>query len=439
MVLFYSPPKKTVSPRTIELTIDSLDAFGQGIAHYQGKTVFVKNALPSERVKIKLTEDRKNYAKAKVTQYCNTSPVRTTALCLHYQVCGGCEMQHMSAQMQHHLKAEALVNLLKKEANYELTVTDIQVIEDKPYHYRRRARLALMWQNNQLAMGFRQLESSQIVDITVCPVLVPELEQLIVPLRSCLNRLKDKKALGHVELIHTESGIIVILRHIKPLIEKDKQILVTFAEQHEISLYLLGETLTHCSGSQHHYYIINDLTLEFSPQDFIQVNTQINRKMIYQAINWLDLQPTDHVLDLFCGMGNFSLPIAQHCHHVIGVEGVQTLVEKAKYNARINQQHLLAEVDFFVSNLDEVAKKPIWFTNKINKILLDPARAGAYHVMDSIIAHQPSHIVYISCNPATLVRDSKKLKQAGYKIVKASILDMFPQTKHIESMLLFKK
>ncbi len=439
MVLFYSPPKKTVSSKTIDVTIHALDAFGQGIADYHGKTVFVKNALPQEQVKAKLTEDKKQFAKASVIQYQRKSPQRITPQCSHYQRCGGCEMQHIPEQLQHDVKAQALANLLKKEADYTLETTNINVIAATPYHYRRRARLAVMWQKNQLWMGFRQVESNQIVDIKMCPVLVPELEHLLIPLKNCLTHLKDKKALGHIELLHTESGSMIILRHIKPFSDQDITTLVTFAKQHALSLYLLGESLVHYSGPQMHYYDIDGLTLTFSPLDFIQVNSEINRQMIAQALNWLDLQPTDQVLDLFCGMGNFSLPLAKRCQKVIGVEGVPALVEKAKHNAILNQQSLLAEVDFFVSNLDEVTNQPSWFTADINKILLDPARAGAYQIMDKIIAHQPSHIVYISCNPATLVRDSKKLIEAGYQIMKASILDMFPQTKHIESMLLFIK
>lgn len=439
MVVFYSPPKKSLSNKPIELTIDGLDAFGQGIAHYQGKTVFVKNALPSERVKVKLIEDKKQYAKANVIQFYSQSPQRTPAKCSHYQVCGGCEMQHIPNDLQHLSKAEALANLLKKETNFSLVATDINIISASTYHYRRRARLAIMWQNNQLLMGFRQLESNQIVDIKMCPVLVTELEQLLLPLKSCLRALKDKKSLGHVELIHSESGSLLILRHTKLLDEIDTATLVNFAKQYDLSLYLYGESLVHYYGKQIHYYQIDQLKLEFSPQDFIQVNGKINNQMITQAINWLDLQTTDQVLDLFCGMGNFSLPIAQHCHKVIGVEGVPALVEKAKHNVIVNQQNIVAKVDFWINNLDEVKQKPTWFTKDINKILLDPARAGAYKVMDNIIAHQPSHVVYISCNPATLVRDSKKLLAAGYQIAKASILDMFPQTKHIESMLLFTK
>lgn len=437
MVLFYTPTKKAVSSSTFKLQIKALDAFGQGIAYHNGKTIFVRNALPSEEVEVKLTEDKKQYAKARVIKYCSTSSMRAEPQCQHYGRCGGCEMQHIAPVMQHTIKSQALINLLHKETDYLLTEQAVSVVASNPYHYRRRARLAIMLVNNQLQIGFRKKESNQIVDIKMCPVLVEELAHLLLPLKSCLQQLKNKKALGHAELIHTESGTILVLRHIHPLNDADRAQLIAFAKQYHLSLYLHGESCEHVYGSTNHYYDIEQWQLVFSPLDFIQVNATINEKMIQQAISWLDLQPTDAVLDLFCGMGNFSLPIAARCRKVIGVEGVPALVERAKQNLVLNAIKTTGTVDFFVGNLDNIDHQPIWFPSDINKVLLDPARAGAYQVMDKIIEHRPSHVVYISCNPATLVRDSKKLLQAGYQIVKSSILDMFPQTKHIESMLLF--
>ncbi|RKS85955.1 23S rRNA (uracil1939-C5)-methyltransferase [Orbus hercynius] len=438
MVVFYSPVKKSApQQKAITLHIDTIDAFGQGVAHYHGKTIFVKNALPSEEVDVRLTEDKKQYAKAKVLKYRTKSEQRVEHICPHYHVCGGCEMQHMPSSMQHTVKAQALSDHLKKETGYAIAVNDINIIAAKPYHYRRRARLAIMCDKNHLVIGFRQLESNHIVDINACPVLVTALADLIQPLKTCLYGIKDKKALGHIELIDVDSGTICVLRHIRPLSEQDRLRLHKFALHHKISLYLYGDELMHFAGLSEHYYCVNQLKLTFSPLDFIQVNRDINLKMIEQAIDWLDVRADDRILDLFCGMGNFSLPLATLCQQVIGVEGVNALVEKAQYNVTSNRQQLTAQVEFFVSNLEETENNMTWFVPGINKVLLDPARAGAYQVIDKLIAHAPSHIVYISCNPATLIRDSLKLLQAGYRITNASILDMFPQTKHIESMLLF--
>lgn len=440
MVLFYSPPKKALaSLKTIKLTVDSLDAFGQGIAHYHGKTIFIRNALPNEQVDVRLTDDKKQYAKGNVLKYNTLSPQRLEPVCQHYSACGGCEMQHMSIPMQHQVKVDAFTSLFKKETGYLLNAADVKVISATPYHYRRRARLAIMQEKNQFVVGFRQLESKQIVDINMCPVLVESLEQLLLPLKACLNQVRDKKSLGHIELIHTDSGTLIVLRHMRPLAMEDARRLIDFAQQYHLSLYLHGDQLVHLAGSQSHYYIINQLKLTFSPLDFIQVNSSVNVQMIAQAIDWLSLQPQDCVLDLFCGMGNFTLPIATICSQVIGVEGVTTLVNKARENTELNQSHLAGHSKFFISNLDDIEDNATWFSGDINKVLLDPARPGAHNVMAQIVQHSPSHVVYISCNPATLVRDSKILLQAGYQIAKVSILDMFPQTKHIESMLLFIK
>lgn len=446
MVNFYSPPKAKRITEKLTVTIDDLDAFGQGVAHHQGKTVFVKSALPGEKVDILLTESKKNYAKAKTTKYHNQSPERVNPVCHHYQVCGGCDMQHISSRLQHQAKANALINLLQKEGGLspsDLSALQTEIIADKPYGYRRRARLAINWVKNGLMIGFRQSESSQIIDIQQCPILTHELESLLIPLQNCLRQLKNKKGLGHVELISVESGVIVLLRHVTPLNDEDKDRLTRFAEQNQVSFYLQGEHCVALTDNNEHYYEIEQLQLTFSPLDFIQVNRNINQKMVAKALDWLALTPTDRVLDLFCGMGNFSLPIAVKSHFVIGIEGVDALVEKAKLNVIRNQGILNnAKIDFFVSNLDD--NQPFEMLNqhdlvRVNKVLLDPARSGALNAIAKIVKIQPSHIVYISCNPATLARDSKQLIEAGYRIVQMAILDMFPQTKHVESMLLFMK
>lgn len=441
MVVFYSSPKKnSARPARLKLQISAIDAFGQGIARHNGKTIFVKNALPNEEVDVQLTDDKKQYAKAKVTKYHSLSTQRVEPRCPHYQVCGGCEMQHMPIDMQHEVKKQALSNLFSKEADCTITTDDIQVIASQAYHYRRRARLAILFDKNRLVIGFRQLESNQIVDIQTCPVLVEQLANLLMPLKACLNEIKDQKALGHLELIDVDSGSIVVLRHTRPLAEADIVRLTTFAQQQHVALYLHGKEFVHLAGQTEHYYCINQLKLTFSPLNFIQVNGAMNLKMVEQALDWLNLQPDDGVLDLFCGMGNFSLPLATRCQQVIGVEGVDELVNKAQKNMVLNNDNVIAKSQFFVSNLEDSSQhNTLWYTNTINKVLLDPARAGALQIMDKIIEHSPSHVVYISCNPATLVRDSKKLLDAGYVISKAAILDMFPQTKHIESMLLFRK
>lgn len=437
MVQFYSPPKKSLLPKKLMVTIDRLDAFGQGIAMHQNKPIFINNALPGETVEIQFTESKKQYSKARVITYHHCSNNRQTPDCPHYGKCGGCQMQHIDLSTQQQIKRQAFIHAMRKETGITLAESDVAIITSPPYHYRRRARLAIMFEHNKVQIGFRAPESNHIINIQSCPVLVHELEQLITPLRHCVEQIQDKRALGHIELMHVDSGTIVVLRHTKPLCEHDKQQLLTFATQNNVSLYLHGQALVHLAGHDLHYYYVDDLELMFSPLDFIQVNSNINLQMIKQAIHWLELNENDSVLDLFCGMGNFSFPIAKIAKRVIGVEGVSALVEKATSNITVNHDRLKGEISFFVGDLELTDKTPIWYHNDINKVLLDPARLGAYQVMNIIAERKPEKIVYISCNPATLARDSQLLLQADYQISQSMILDMFPQTKHIESMLLF--
>ena len=439
MVNFYTPAKKKLVSQKLTVTVTKLDAFGQGVANHNGKTIFVKSALPDETVDIQLTEDKKNYAKAKVIKYHNYSHQRVKPQCQYYTKCGGCELQHISSTLQQQAKYEALIKLLQKEAGVLLEDNLPNIIEDQPYHYRRRARLSINLVKGELFVGFRQSESNQIVNIENCPILVKQLNDLLIPLQSCLRQIKQNKTLGHIELIAVDSGIILVLRHTLPLSELDSQLLIQFAEVHNISLYFHGDKLVHVFGTKEHYYLVNQLKLTFSPLDFIQVNSRINQKMIDKALEWLDVSSNDKILDLFCGMGNFSLPMATICQSVTGIEGVEALVEKAKFNTKLNKDKVKAKTQFFTCNLEDKQQSSLWNQIIYDKILLDPARAGAYNASAEIVKISPSKLVYISCNPATLARDCKLFIEEGYNIAKIAILDMFPQTKHIESMLMLTK
>ena len=439
MVNFYTPAKKKLVSQKLTVTVTKLDAFGQGVANHNGKTIFVKSALPDETVDIQLTEDKKNYAKAKVIKYHNYSHQRVKPQCQYYTKCGGCELQHISSTLQQQAKYEALIKLLQKEAGVLLEDNLPNIIADQPYHYRRRARLSINLVKGELFVGFRQSESNQIVNIENCPILVKQLNDLLIPLQSCLRQIKQKKTLGHIELIAVDSGIILVLRHTLPLSELDSQLLIQFAEVHNISLYFHGDKLVHVFGTKEHYYLVNQLKLTFSPLDFIQVNSRINQKMIDKALEWLDVSSNDKILDLFCGMGNFSLPMATICQSVTGIEGVEALVEKAKFNTKLNKDKVKAKTQFFTCNLEDKQQSSLWNQIIYDKILLDPARAGAYNASAEIVKISPSKLVYISCNPATLARDCKLFIEEGYNIAKIAILDMFPQTKHIESMLMLTK
>ncbi|HGL4248111.1 TPA: 23S rRNA (uracil(1939)-C(5))-methyltransferase RlmD [Enterobacter hormaechei] len=430
MAQFYSAKRRVTTRQIITVEATDLDPFGQGVARHKGKTLFITGLLPGERADITLTEDKRQYARGQVKRRLNDSPERVTPRCPHFGVCGGCQQQHASTELQQKSKSSALARLVGHDVN--------DIIADRPWGYRRRARLSLSYQpkTERLEMGFRKAGSSDIVSVTQCPVLVPHLEALLPDVHHCLASLDGVRSLGHVELVLANSGPLMVLRHNAPLSKADREKLERFSHSHELALFLApqSEILEQVSGEAP-WYASDGLRLTFSPRDFIQVNDGVNQQMIANALAWLDVQPTDRVLDLFCGMGNFTLPLARKAASVVGVEGVEALVVKGQENA---QQNGLQNVTFFHQNLeDDVTQQP-WAKQGFDKILLDPARAGAPGVMQHIIKLAPERVVYVSCNPATLARDSEALLSGGYQIRRLAMLDMFPHTGHLESMVLFE-
>ncbi|WP_127957343.1 23S rRNA (uracil(1939)-C(5))-methyltransferase RlmD [Serratia microhaemolytica] len=438
MAQFYSAKRRVTTQsaaQIVTVTVTDLDPFGHGVAHHQGKTLFVSGVLPGEQAEVQLTENRRQFAKAKRVRLINHSPQRRQPRCPHFATCGGCQQQHASIELQQQSKLAALNRLLLNQTA-QLPPTEA-VISGPAYGYRRRARLALQWQNKQqrLLIGFRQAESAQLVPLQQCPVLVPELTQLLVPLQQCLASLTAAKRLGHVELVQADNGTMLVLRHLDALQSVDRQTLLRFAAQHALTLYLAGDSeqleLLH---GEPPYYLLDGMRLAFGPRDFIQVNSTVNQQMVAQALEWLAITASDRVLDLFCGMGNFSLPLAKRAKEVVAVEGVATLVAKGQYNA---QYHSLSNLSFFHANLEEDLSQQPWATQGFDKVLLDPARAGAAGVMPHIVKLAPQRVVYVSCHPATLARDSSVLLAAGYRLAGVRMLDMFPHTGHLESMALF--
>jgi 23S rRNA (uracil1939-C5)-methyltransferase len=289
----------------------------------------------------------------------------------------------------------------------------------------------------QLKFGFRKKQSKDIVNVTHCPVLAPELNQLMPPLQKMLQGFSNQDALGHIELVKGDNTRVIVLRHMKPLKEQDQAQLEAFASEQQATLYLMPQTdqLDRIVGEQAHY-LEAGVTIPFEPNNFIQVNQQVNAQMVEQALNWLELAEQDRVLDLFCGLGNFSLPMAKTAQRVIGVEGVDAMVEKATFNAKLNQ---LDNAVFYQANLEQDMTGQPWASEKFDKLLLDPARAGASGIVDQISELGATRVVYVSCNPATLARDSQSLLNQGFQLDKLGMLDMFPHTSHLESMALFVK
>ena len=431
MAQFYSAKRRVTTRQIITVTVSSLDPFGQGVARHNGKALFINGLLPDESAEVTLTEDKKQYARGQVKRRLTTSSERETPRCPHFGVCGGCQQQHASVALQQRSKREALSRLMKRDVD--------EVISGEAWGYRRRARLSVNYQpkTQTLQMGFRKANSNDIVEVVQCPVLVPNLEALLPGVRECLASLKGKRQLGHVELVSADNGPLMVLRHTAALSDEDKEKLERFSHSSGVALYLAPESeILERVTSEEPWYSSDGLRLTFSPRDFIQVNDDVNQQMVATALSWLDIQSTDRVLDLFCGMGNFTLPLAVRAQSVVGVEGVPALVAKGRENAALNH---LENVTFFHENLEDDVTLQAWAKHGFDKVLLDPARAGAPGVMQHVIKLAPTRVVYVSCNPATLARDSEALLNAGYQIQRMAMLDMFPHTGHQESMVLFER
>lgn len=431
----------------ISLEVTQLDHFGAGIAHQDGKIIFVPGALPGESVTGQLTEQKKRHARATLQQVVTPSPDRVAPKCAHYDQCGGCDLQHLAIDKQRSHKQDALISLMARLGQAQAETLAPALI-GKEWDYRRRARLATFYDRNtkHTTLGFRAKATKQVIKIAHCPVLATPLSDLILPLSKVLNQLSGKKALGHVELIEANNGHFVVIRMTKTMLDKDTEKLRAFALSHGVSLIVQGNEsdLTLLSaeskmlelGSDElpYYELDNGVKLSFTPGNFVQVNAEINNAMVNQAVDWLSVEANERVLDLFCGVGNFSLPLAHKGAEVIGVEGVPEMVQQARMNAKLSG---LDKVSFFHTDLSADLSKQSWL-GKVDKLLLDPARAGAFESLQWLQKMKPKSIVYVSCDPASLARDSESLLKHGYKLTRLGLIDMFPQTHHIEAMALFE-
>ena len=438
MARFFQPKKKTqLNTKHQSLTIEKLDHHGAGMAYQNNKPIFIEGALPGEQVLAQLTESKSKFARAKLIKIQKSSEQRIEPFCAHYHECGGCNMQHLSSDAQQEYKQQTLSQLMSKFAGQSIELDSPIIGDDKGYRRRARVSIKLNKKTRQLEFGFRKKNSKEIVNVTHCPVLDTELDTLLKPLYQLLQQFSNQENFGHVELVKGDNTKVIVLRHLKALKPQDQQALESFAQQHQATLYLMPESdqLNRVVGESAHY-LEAGVTIPFEPNNFIQVNQKVNQAMVEQALSWLQLTKQDRVLDLFCGLGNFSLPIAKQVASVTGVEGVDAMVEKATYNAKVNQ---IENASFYQANLEEDVSGQLWAAEKFDKILLDPARAGASGVIEQISALGASRVVYVSCNPATLARDSQSLLSQGYKLQKLGMLDMFPHTSHLESMALFVK
>lgn len=432
-----------------EAVIERFGHDGRGITQLNGKTTFVTGALAGERVTLRLVNEQPRFIEARVDQVLDASVDRQAPPCPHFTLCGGCQLQHIQPDTQLLIKQQAVIDQVKrwggvspKHLAAPVTVGD--------GGYRARARLGVWYEDSgEISLGFRQKGDKKIVSITQCYVLQPKLSELILPLQALLKQFYRQKSITHIELIHANNDTVVIFRHIKPMNTSQETLLSEFAQAHQVSLLLEpngGVGLTSINGApiEHNltYSLVDqDINLEFQPQDFTQVNPALNNKMLDRVFELLDLQTGDHVVDLFCGMGNVTLPIAKRVKSVIGVEGMQAMVSRAMTNASNNG---INNAEFLTANLaSENSPKIRQLCAKADIIVLDPPRDGAREIVAQLRDLKKRgqlsarKILYISCNPATLARDTALLVEGGFTLDSLGVLDMFPHTQHVESIALF--
>jgi 23S rRNA (uracil1939-C5)-methyltransferase len=428
--------------RSYELTIESLSHEGRGVSHIDGKTIFVSNALPGEVVIAERQFSKANYEEAYAKEILKVSEDRINPKCEFFEVCGGCSFQYISSDHQIDIKFNHLQSLF---ASHQVNPMEwLKPLKVAEWGYRRKARLGVRYvkKKERVLVGFREKKSSFISDMSHCEVLHPLIGKNLNHLAECINLMDARESIPQIEVAIGEEETILVLRHLEEINDHDEKILNEYADKLNIHWYLQSggiDTIKPLKKATELIYRhpMHDVEMKFLPTDFTQVNFEMNQEMVNLALSMLDLNQEDLVLDLFCGLGNFTLPIAKYAKHVVGVDGDIGLINRAKQNAISNE---IENVEFFAANLFEDSSAFTWFRNKrYNKALIDPARTGAKEILPSLSKLGIELIVYVSCNPATLARDAKILEDDGYKVLKAGVMDMFPHTGHVESIALFKK
>jgi 23S rRNA (uracil1939-C5)-methyltransferase len=419
---------------------------GRGIADVPGKKVFVAGALDGEEVQFIRRKSRRNYDEAELLEVIQPSPNRIDARCAAYGRCGGCAMQHISEDEQRTIKFRTLRDNLERIGKVE-PETWLEPIVAPAWHYRRRARLAVkdVPAKGRVLVGFRERHAPFITDMQRCEVLAKPVDALISPLSELIASLSIRARVPQIEVAVAENATALVFRVLDPPSHEDRALLQEFGALHQLRIYLQPGGLDSVAplspddDSELLYYTLEsfDVRINFDPVGFVQVNDAINQQMVAQAIDHLELRNDHRVLDLYCGLGNFTLPIARRCGEVLGVEGDAMLVAAAKRNAASNQ---LQNASFRSSDLSKINGSENWLREHWDRLLLDPARSGAAEVVEQMQIVDPERIVYVSCHPGTLARDAGTLvHEHGYRLISAGIIDMFPHTAHVESIAVFSR
>lgn len=429
-----------------EALIESLDNEGRGVAHADGKVIFIEGALPGERVEYASYRRKPSFEQAETVQVLRPSSQRTTPRCPHFGVCGGCSMQHLEPGAQTAAKQRVLEDAMWHLARLK-PETVFPPISGPAWGYRHRARLSvrLVLKKGGVLVGFHEKRSSYVAVMDSCAVLPPSISALIPALKTLVADMSIPDRLPQIELAIGDEQRALVLRNLEPLNSRDQSLLREFADRHDITFYLQPggpdtATVFHPADAAPLHYSLPDfgVTLRFRPTDFTQVNHGINRMLVRRAMALLQPAPGERIGDLFCGLGNFTLPIARLGAQVVGVEGSRSLVERARDNAVLNG--VAERCEFQVANLFEATEESVADLGRFDKLLIDPPREGAVAIVKALAANGPQRIVYVSCNPATLARDAAVLvHEKGYVLRGAGIASMFPHTSHVESIALFER
>jgi 23S rRNA (uracil1939-C5)-methyltransferase len=426
-----------------EVGVDSLAHDGRGVAHIDGKAVFIDGALPGETVAIEYLATHRHHDEARVREVHVPSPHRVEPRCAHFGICGGCGLQHLDAGQQILAKQQMLLENLQRIGR----VTPAEVLEPlrgPVWGYRGKARLGVkdVINKGRVLVGFREKRSAYLADLRRCEVLRPSVGMRLEMLAGFIAGLEARARIPQVEVAVTDCATALVFRHLDALCESDLGKLEAFAREQDFHVYLQPggadsvQPLWPQDSTLSYTLPAEGIELEFGPTDFTQVNAEINRQMVLRVLQLLAPGPTHRVLDLFCGLGNFTLPLARHAGEAVGVEGDAGLVARARRNA---QRNGIGNATFHVADLAARQTEAPWAGRRYERILLDPPRSGAAAVLDVVGNIRPGRVVYVSCHPGSLARDAGRLvAEFGYRLLAAGVMDMFPHTAHVESIALFE-
>jgi len=425
--------------------IESLSHEGRGVAHIEGKTIFIENALPGEQVEFKYVSKRAKFDQGVAEKIITANEQRIEPECQYFGYCGGCSLQHMTPDAQLEHKQSVLLEQFTHLGNVQ-PESVLPPLEGPSFGYRHKARLAAkhVIKKEKVLVGFREKRSPYVADITACKVLHPNVGLKFEALQKLIESLSVLNQIPQIEAAVSDNGTALVFRHLTDFTDEDISKLSNFEDEHQLKIFLQPggydsvHRLKKDDGDELFYKLDDhDIIIYFKPVDFTQINVEINQKMINLAIELLEPNKDEKILDLFCGVGNFTLPLARKAKSVVGIEGEKGLVERAKINATKNN---IENAEFFTADLAELDKSNEFMKSNYDKILLDPARTGAKEIIEALDTKNVQRIVYVSCNPATLARDAGILvNEKGFKLTKAGVMDMFPHTTHVESIAVFEK